>query len=110
MRAILLRAYGGADALQVGEAERSWKLLTPTGTIVSAASPDIGSRTPAGKHGLWFMMKPDGQLLETLAAEVAKGELKSRVSEVVGFADIPAAIERNRSTSHTGKAMADLSR
>jgi hypothetical protein len=32
------------------------------------------------------------------------------VSEVVGFDDIPAAIERNRTESHAGKAVADFTR
>jgi NADPH:quinone reductase-like Zn-dependent oxidoreductase len=56
------------------------------------------------------MNKPDAALLEKLAADIAKGTLKSKVSEVVGFADIPAAIERNRTHSRTGKVVADFSR
>jgi hypothetical protein len=32
------------------------------------------------------------------------------VSEVVGFNDIPAAIERNRTDGRTGKVVADFSR
>jgi hypothetical protein len=34
----------------------------------------------------------------------------STVSEVVGFDDIPAAIERNRTGSRIGKVVADFSR
>ncbi len=63
---------------------------------VSTASPDILARTPPGRRGLWFVNKPDAALLKRLAAEIAQGTLISKLGEVVGFAGIPAAIERNR--------------
>lgn len=100
----LVLDYVGGEVL-----DRSWQVLTNTGVIVGTSSPDILARTPAGRRGLWFMNKPDAALLEKLAAEVANGTLKSKVSEVVGFKDIPAAIERNRTASHAGKVVADFS-
>ncbi|WP_426110892.1 hypothetical protein [Pseudomonas sp. DSP3-2-2] len=54
------------------------------------------------------MNKPDPELLEKLAWEVASGTLQSRVGDVVGFTDIPKAIERNRTASRTGKVVADF--
>ncbi|MEP6503106.1 MAG: NADP-dependent oxidoreductase [Betaproteobacteria bacterium] len=90
--------------------DRSWQVLAQDGVIVGTTSPDILARTPRGRRGLFFMNKPDVDLLERLAADVASGTLKSKVSEVVGFADIPLAIERNRTASRTGKVVADLSR
>jgi NADPH:quinone reductase-like Zn-dependent oxidoreductase len=101
----LVLDYVGGEVLA-----RSWQVLAKTGAIVSTASPDILARTPAGRRGLWFINKPDTALLERLAVEIAAGTLKSRVSEVVGFHDIPAAIERNRTASRTGKVVADFSR
>ncbi len=101
----LVLDYVGGDVL-----DRSWQVLTQTGAIVGTSSPDILARTPAGRRGLWFMSRPDAALLEKLAADVAAGTLKSRVSEVVGFNDIPAAIERNRTESHAGKVVVDFSR
>jgi NADPH:quinone reductase-like Zn-dependent oxidoreductase len=101
----LVLDYVGGEVL-----DRSWQVLTPTGAIVGTSSPDILARTPVGRRGLWFMNKPDAALLERLGAEVAGGQLKSKVSEVVGFKDIPAAIERNRTDSRTGKVVADFSR
>jgi len=101
----LVLDYVGGEVL-----DRSWQVLTASGAIVGTSSPDILARTPAGRRGLWFMNKPDAALLERLAAEVAGGQLKSKVSEVVGFKDIPAAIERNRTDSRTGKVVADFSR
>jgi NADPH:quinone reductase-like Zn-dependent oxidoreductase len=101
----LVLDYVGGEVL-----DRSWQVLTKTGAIVGTSSPDILARTPAGRRGLWFMNKPHAALLEKLAADIAEGTLKSNVSEVAGFADIPAAIERNRTHSRTGKVVADFSR
>lgn len=101
----LVLDYVGGEAL-----DRSWQVLTNTGVIVGTSSPDILARTPAGRRGLWFMNKPDAGLLRKLAIDVTDGTLKSKVSEVVGFNDIPAAIERNRTASRTGKVVADFSR
>lgn len=101
----LVLAYVGGEVI-----DRSWQVLKPAGTIVGTASPEILARTPAGRHGLWFVMQPDAALLEKLAADVADGRLKSRIGEIVGFEDIPAAIERNRTGSRGGKVVADFTR
>jgi NADPH:quinone reductase-like Zn-dependent oxidoreductase len=101
----LVLDYVGGEVL-----DRSWQVLAENGVIVGTSSPDILARTPANCRGLWFMNKPDPALLETLAQEIASGTLQSRIGEVVGFSDIPQAIERNRSVSGTGKVVADFSR
>jgi NADPH:quinone reductase-like Zn-dependent oxidoreductase len=101
----LVLDYVGGETL-----DRSWQVLKQDGAIVGTTSPDILARTPEGRRGLWFINKPDAALLEKLAADVAAGALKAHVSEVVGFDDIPAAIERNRTESHFGKAVADFAR
>lgn len=97
--------YVGGEVL-----DRSWQVLAKDGVIVGTTSPDILARTPAGRRGLWFINKPDADLLQTLAAEIADGTLKSKVSEVVGFAGIPAAMERNRTKARSGKVVADFAR
>ncbi len=101
----LVLDYVGGEVL-----DRSWQVLTQTGAVVGTSSPDILARTPAGRRGLWFMNRPDAALLEKLTAEVANGTLKSKVGEVVSVEGIPAAIERNRTQSRTGKVVADFSR
>ena len=101
----LVLAYVGGDVI-----DRSWKVLKPTGAMVGTSSPEILARTPEGRQGHWFVMKPDAPLLEKLAADVAKGVLKSKVGEVVALEDIPAAMERNRIGARSGKAVADLTR
>lgn len=100
----LVLDYVGGEVL-----DRSWQVLKESGAIVGTTSPDILARTPAGRRGQWFINKPDPALLEKVASDVARGALQSKVSEVVGFDDIPAAIERNRTESHFGKAVADFS-
>jgi NADPH:quinone reductase-like Zn-dependent oxidoreductase len=99
----LVLAYVGGDVI-----DRSWTVLKPTGAMVGTSSPEILARTPAGRQGHWFVMQPDATLLAKLANDVAGGVLKSRVSEIVRFDDIPAAIERNRVGAHSGKAVADF--
>jgi len=99
----LVLAYVGGDVI-----DRSWTVLKPTGAMVGTSSPEILARTPAGRQGHWFVMQPDAALLAKLANDVAGGVLKSRVSEIVRFDDIPAAIERNRVGAHSGKAVADF--
>ncbi|MBW8758068.1 MAG: NADP-dependent oxidoreductase [Burkholderiales bacterium] len=101
----LVLAYVGGDVI-----DRSWQVLKPAGAMVGTSSPEILARTPPGRQGHWFVMQPDAALLERLAADVARGTLKAKVSEVVGFDDIPAAIERNRAGAHSGKAVADFTR
>lgn len=101
----LVLDYVGGEVL-----DRSWQVLAQDGAIVGTTSPEILVRTPAGRRGLWFINKSDAALLETFASEVARGALKAHVSEVVSFADLPLAIERNRTASRIGKVVADFSR
>jgi len=101
----LVLDYVGGEVL-----ERSWQVLARDGAIVGTSSPEILARTPAGRRGLWFVNTPDAALLERLANDVAQGRLQARLGGVVGFAEIPAAIERNRTRAVTGKVVADFSR
>ncbi|QFZ84659.1 zinc-binding dehydrogenase [Variovorax paradoxus] len=101
----LVLDYVGGEGL-----DRSWGVLAPDGAIVSAAAPDILARTPVGHRGLWFVNKADAVLLARLVAEIAEGSLVPKFSEIVGFNDIPAAIEGNRIGPRIGKVVADFSR
>lgn len=99
----LVLDYVGGDVQN-----RSWQVLSATGVVVGTASPEILARTPAGKRGLWLVMQPDAAQLARLANDVARGELVARVGEVVPFADLPQAIERNRTGASRGKAVVDF--
>lgn len=100
----LVLDYVGGEVL-----DRSWKVLSGTGMVIGTTSPDILTRTPAGKRGLWFVVKPDANLLERLANQVTEGELQARIGDVVRFADLPQAIERNRTRASHGKTVVDFS-
>jgi len=99
----LVLDYVGGEVL-----DRDWQVLSPSGVVVGTSSPDILARTPSGRRGLWFVMKPDAVLLERLANEVSRGELQARVGEVVSFANLPEAIERNRIGASRGKTVVDF--
>lgn len=101
----LVLDYVGGEVL-----DRSWHVLAPDGAVVSAAAPDIVARTPAGRRGLWFVNQADAAMLARLVAQIVEGSLVSRLGEVVGFDDIPAAIESNRIGPRIGKVVADFSR
>jgi NADPH:quinone reductase-like Zn-dependent oxidoreductase len=94
-----------------GEAlERSWRVLAPDGVIVSTATPDIAARTPAGRKGQWFMMRPDHAQLRQIAEAVARGQVHSTLAEVVAPADLPAALQRNMTGHAPGKIVVDFGR
>jgi len=99
----LVLDYVGGEVL-----DRNWQVLSATGVVVGTSSPDILARTPAGRRGLWFTMKPDAALLERLAIEVSQGVLQARVGGVVPLADLPEAIERNRTGASHGKTVVDF--
>jgi len=90
--------------------ERSWALLSPDGLLVSIAAPDVVSRAPQGRRGVFLSNKPDTARLAAIAQQVAAGTLQSTIAEVVGFDDLPSAIERNRTGHAPGKIVADLTR
>jgi NADPH:quinone reductase-like Zn-dependent oxidoreductase len=96
----LVLDYIGGEVLS-----RSWSVLADDGAIVSTASPAILASTPAGRRGLWFINTPDAARLHIIAEEVARGRLQSKISEVVDFEALPAAIERNRTQPQLGKTV-----
>lgn len=90
--------------------DRSWSVLSSDGLLASIAAPDVVSRTPDGRRSVFVSNKPDTARLATIAAQVAVGTLRSTIAEVVGFDDLAAAIERNRTGHAPGKIVADLTR
>lgn len=90
--------------------ERSWSVLSVDGLLVSIAAPDVVSRTPDGRRGVFVSNKPDTPRLAEIALQVATGTLRSTIAEVVSFDDLPAAIERNRTGHAPGKIVSDLTR
>ncbi|WP_413991319.1 NADP-dependent oxidoreductase [Labrys okinawensis] len=93
----------GGDAV-----DRSWSVLADGGAIVSTAAFDIAGRTPSGRKGQFFMMKPDAAQLSAIADMVATGRAQSDIAEVVDHAGLAAALERNRTGHAPGKIVLDL--
>ncbi|MBE8715729.1 NADP-dependent oxidoreductase [Cellvibrio polysaccharolyticus] len=100
----LVLDYAGGEVLS-----RSWAVLAKNGAIVSAASPNIVASTPVGRRGFWFQNSPDAAHLQAVAEDVVQGRLRSKVSTVVNFDELPAAIERHRTHSQPGKTVVTLS-
>lgn len=100
----LVLDYAGGDVLS-----RSWGVLAEHGAIISTASPDIVASTPVGRRGFWFQNTADAERLQAIAEDVAHGRLQSKVSAVVRFDELPAAIERHRTRSQPGKTVVTLS-
>jgi NADPH:quinone reductase-like Zn-dependent oxidoreductase len=90
--------------------DKSWAILSANGLLVSTAATDLAARTPEGRNGIWFSLRPDTAHLATIAQQVAAGTLRSSIGEVVAFKDLPAAIERNRTGHAPGKIVADFTR
>jgi len=87
---------------------RSWQVLAADGALVSIASPDLAARTPAGRRGLFYSMRTDRDRLRQIAESVVAGTLKSKIAEVVGLSDYPAASERGRTGHSPGKIVVDF--
>lgn len=90
--------------------DRSWSVLGPSGVMISTTTPDIAARTLPGRRGIWFVNRPNASRLHEIAEAVASGRLKSAIAETVGFGELPAAIERNRTGHAPGKIVVDLGR
>ncbi|SEI19714.1 NADPH:quinone reductase [Rhizobium tibeticum] len=96
------------DAVGGKALDQCWPLLSPDGLLLSIAAPDVVSRAPEGHRGVFLSNKPDTARLAAIAQQVAAGTLQSTVAEVVGFDDLRAAIERNRTGHAPGKIVVDL--
>ena len=96
---LVLDLVGGATLAN------SWQVLAEHGRVVSTAAPEILATAPAGKLARWFQMRVDTDQLSELADLLAKGELKSAVSEVAELSEAGAVIERNKTGHALGKAV-----
>jgi NADPH:quinone reductase-like Zn-dependent oxidoreductase len=83
----------------------SWPIVAEQGRIVSTAAPEIATQTPTGKRGVWFQMRTDAAKLAEIAREVAQGNLRAEVSEIVDLSQAADAIERNKTGHGRGKTV-----
>jgi NADPH:quinone reductase-like Zn-dependent oxidoreductase len=88
--------------------DRSWSVLSPNGTIVSTAAPDVAAKAPAGKKGVFLMTKADPAQVEKTARDIVEGRISQKIEAVVSLEEAPQAIERNRTQPHLGKTVVAL--
>lgn len=88
--------------------DRSWQVLSLDGATVSVVAPDVATRAPAGHRGVWWPMHSDALRLAQIATDVSSGRLHSTIAEVVGFSELPSAIERTKTGHAPGKIVVDL--
>lgn len=89
-------------------AERSWSVLRQGGSIVSTVTPGIAAQAPPGMSGQFINTRPDRESLSSFAEKVADGRLVSTIAEVVPFAQLAEALERNRTGHAVGKMVVDI--
>ena len=85
--------------------DRLWTVLAETGRIITTAAPDIGARTPHGRHGQWFMMHPDAKQLAHIAQQVLKGEVHVEIGRTFALDAAASAIEHNKNGHTRGKTI-----
>lgn len=89
---------------------RSWNVLKSGGIIVSVADPSVGSTPPNGKTGLFPTIGAQGNVdvLENVAGQVGKGEMKSKVTRVFPRSQLHEAMELNQRGGTTGRLIVDF--
>lgn len=87
--------------------EGLWPLLSDNGRLVSTANPGIGGQAPAGTDACWMQMQPDRELLERIAGDVARGDVRVTIARRWPWAQAPEAIRR-RAEGRPGKAVLEM--
>jgi NADPH:quinone reductase-like Zn-dependent oxidoreductase len=88
---------------------RSWSSLRAGGCLVSVVFPPSAELARQYRsRGVLAQAKPDGQVLERIAALVEAGKLRPVIDSVHSLADIDRAHERSRSGHARGKILIDV--
>ncbi|MCB8882342.1 NADP-dependent oxidoreductase [Acidisoma cellulosilytica] len=88
--------------------DRSWIVLKPNGAIVSVADPAILGKIPDGHRGFFPHIQADANRLETIADQLARGEIKSKVARVFRRAELLDAMAINQAGGTTGRLIVDF--
>jgi NADPH:quinone reductase-like Zn-dependent oxidoreductase len=88
-----------------GEAqERSWPLIKPGGMLVSVVDPTVAEKAKQYQvGGEWFLVQPNAQQLNEIAALIDNGEVRVRVEQVFPLTQVKAAHELSQSGHARGK-------
>ena len=86
--------------------DRSLGVLRPGGVIVSAVEFAAETKAKAtGRRGFFHRVQADAGLMEMLAQDVARGELRSTIAEVCGPDQLHTVIERAGTVHAPGKSV-----
>jgi len=84
-----------------------WNTLAPNGRIVSSVAVDIAEKTPDSQpgKGTFFQMKFDPAKLNSIAKEIAKGEIPFTPPRVFYLKDTSLALDSVKSGGYRGKTV-----
>lgn len=86
--------------------DRSWSVLRPGGVLVSVAGPPDAQEAAAhGVRGVFFIVEPNRDQLQTIAQLIETGRLAPAVDRVVSLADTRTAYEALETEHRRGKVV-----
>ncbi|MGX1549481.1 NADP-dependent oxidoreductase [Streptomyces adustus] len=85
---------------------RSWGVLRPGGVLVSiVAPPDPGAAEDPGTRGVFFVVEPDRDGLDSISELITSGRLRPQIDRVVPLAQTRAAYEALEKEHRRGKVV-----
>ncbi|MEV7189693.1 NADP-dependent oxidoreductase [Kitasatospora sp. NPDC093102] len=85
---------------------RSWAVLRPGGVLVSiVAPPDPGAARDSAARGVFFIVEPDRDGLDSISELITSGRLLPQVDRVVPLAQTRAAYEALETEHRRGKVV-----
>ncbi|MEU7379041.1 NADP-dependent oxidoreductase [Streptomyces sp. NPDC042207] len=85
---------------------RSWTVLRPGGVLVSIVTPpDPGAARGPAAHGVFFVVEPDRDGLDSISELITSGRLRPQIDRVVPLARTRAAYEALDREHRRGKVV-----
>jgi len=89
--------------------EDAWRIVRERGTVIGVAEPPEGKRPKErlreGVNGVWFIVDPDGKMLESVTKGVDKGEYVPVVDSVWNLKEYKQAFEIVQNGHPKGKVV-----
>ncbi|MER7768762.1 NADP-dependent oxidoreductase [Kitasatospora sp. NPDC096140] len=88
---------------------RSWAVLRPGGVLVGIVEPpDPGAARDPATHGVFFVVEPDRDGLDSISELITSGRLRPQVDRVVPLAQTRAAYEALEKEHRRGKVVIEV--
>jgi NADPH:quinone reductase-like Zn-dependent oxidoreductase len=89
--------------------EDAWRVVKEGGTVISVAEPPEGKRPKEGLregvNAVWFIVEPDGKMLESVTKGIDKGEYVPVVDSVWSLKEYEKAFEIVQNGHPKGKVV-----